>query len=485
MFAIVPYVVAFFAPLELAPAPRPAGPRAPTPAMLAHAAATAPPLQGLTPSSPLGQIEVPDEGRTRLSTPAAAAPRLTKADATRDDLYERVREQVRDGRVAGHAVATLLVASARENGRLGYFNLAREDLDLALTRDPAHPDALWIRAGLRYAAADFEGALRDADAFLLARPLDAAARFARAAVLRECGRPAEAHRELTALIRTAPDDADCYAARAEAALALGRWQDADLDSEIAVELAPGEPRHRLLRMKTCVVCGRGDEVYGHFRAGYDGSATRLHTAAGCRVAVELLEMAVAGWRSELTTGHAVESYDWMVKACPAYNRPRLMLAAELLASGRPDLAELVAAEAIGRDPECARAYHLRGSARAALGRADALADLEAAFRRERAADIRVELLNLHRAAGRSGDARELAEAGVESHPGCGACRQFLADDDLRRGDFAAAERHATYALWLARDPAAEASARLARGLARLAQGDAAAGDDFAALAALL
>lgn len=485
MFAIVPYVVAFFAPLELAPAPRPAGPRAPTPAMLAHAAATAPPLRELTPTSPAGQIEVPDEGRTRLQSPATTAASLLKPDPTRDDLFERVREQARDARVAGHAVATLLLASARQSERLGHHNLAREDLDLALTRDPANADALWMRARLRYDAADYEGALRDADAVLLARPLDAAARFARSAVLRECGRAGEAHRELTALLRAAPGNADYYAARAEAALALAEWRDADLDSEIAVELAPGEPRHRLLRMKTCVVCGRGDEVYGHFRAGYDGSATRLRTAAGCRVAVELLEMAVAGWRSELTAGDAVESYDWMVKACPAYNRPRLQLAAELLASGRPDAAGQVAAEALERDPDCARAYHLRGLARAAVGRADALADFESAYRLEAAADTRGELLSRYRAAGRYAEARVLAEAGVEAHPECGACRQSLADDDLRRGDFAAAERHATCALWLARDSAAEASARLARGLARLAQRDPAAGDDFAALASLV
>ena len=314
---------------------------------------------------------------------------------------------------------------------------------------------------------------------------DRAARYAWSAVLLQCGRPVEAHRELTALLRTAPNVADYYAARAEAALALAEWQDADLDSEIAVELAPAEPRHRLLRMKVCARCGRGDEVYGHFRAGYDGSAARLGTESGRRVAVELLEMALAGWRSDMTTGHAVESCDWMVRSCPAYNRPRLLLASELLASGRPDAAEQVAAEALARDPECARAYHLRGLARAALGRADAFADFEAAYRREAAADTRGELLKLHRAAGRYADARALAVAGVEAHPECGACRQVLADDDLRRGDFAAAERHATYALWLAREPAAAASARLTRGLARLAQGDPAGGDDLAALATLV
>ena len=318
---------------------------------------------------------------------------------------------------------------------------------------------------------------------LEAATADRAAWLARSAALVECGRPAEAHRELTARIRAAPGDADSYAARAEVALALGEWQDADLDSEIAVELAPGEPRHRLLRMKVCARCGRCDEVSGHFRAGYDASATRLHTAAGSRVAVELLEVAVAGWRHDMTSRSAVESYDWMVKACPAYNRPRLMLAAELLASGRPDAAEQVAAEALGRDPGCARAYHLRGSARAALGRADALADFEAAYRLEAAADTRAELLSRRRAAGRNAEARALAEAGVAAHPECGQCRQFLADDDLRRGDFAAAERHATCALWLARDPAAEASARLTRAVARLAQGDPAAGDDFSALVA--
>lgn len=321
-------------------------------------------------------------------------------------------------------------------------------------------------------------------------PLEAAttahaAQYAWSAALLQCGRPADAHRALTALIRVAPGNADYYAARADAALALGEWQDADLDSEIAVELAPDEPRHRLLRMKVCARCGRGDEVYDHFRAGYDGSAARLGTESGRRVAVELLELALAGWRYDMRTEYAVESCAWMVRACPAYNRPRLLLSAELLASGRPDAAHQVAADALARDPECARAYHLRGAARAALGRADAVADFEAAYRLEQAADTRVELLDRYRAAGRYAEARTLAAAGVEAHPACGRCRQSLADDDLRRGDFAAAERHATYALWLARDPAAEASARLARGLARLAQGDAAAGDDFGALASLV
>ncbi len=494
MFAIVPYIVALFAPLELAPAPRPAGPRPPTAAMLAHAAATTPLLPEPAASSLTAKIVVPDESRTQLLTSTATGGWLPAANAPAgkpaadpsmvDSFFATVRKHVRNTPDDPKAAATLLVASARQSEQLGHHNLAREDIALALERDPTNADALWVRAGHRYAAADYAGALRDADAVLLARPLDAAARFARAAVLMECGGPAEAHRELTALIRIAPEDADAYAARAEAALALGRWQDADLDSEIAVELAPGEPRHRLLRMKTCVACGRGDEVYGHFRAGYDTSATRLQTGPGRQVAVELLELFVAGWRYELTAGHAVESYDWMVKACPDYNRPRLMLAAELLASGQPDAAQRVAAEALERDPDCARAYHLRGSVRAALGRADALADFEAAFRREAAADTRAELLSRYHATGRRAEARVLAEDGVEASPDCRACRQFLAGDDLRRGDFAAAERHATCALWLARDPAAEASARLTRALARLAQSDPAAGDDFGALATL-
>ena len=506
MLAVVPYVVAFFAPLQAASgtpvAPSDAmiqqaasfarRPLAPTPAMVAQAAPTATSSLAI-PNAFAPEIVVPDESRVQLAphsgnwwfgreVPTVPEAVVSATAHPTDNLFVTVRLMVRDRSMAPAAAASLLVESAVENGRVGHHNLAREDIALALERDPTNADALWMRAGHRYAAADYAGALRDADAVLATRPTDRAARYARAAVLTECGRAADAHRELTALIRECPGEARYYEARALAALALEQYQDADLDSEIAVELAPAEPGRRLSRMKVCLALGDYAGAFDQYQAGLRRSLPATAGAAAFRVQIELMEYAyLYSTRTSAAAGDAIAHLDWMVKMSPDYNPPRLMLATELLRVGRPDLAEQVAADAVALDPAAARAFHLRGQARAALARPDALADFETAYRLEAAADTRGELVARYAAAGRRAEARALAEAGLAAHPQCGQCRQFLADDGLRRGDFAAAERHATCALWLARDTAEAAAARLTRAVARLARGDAAAGDDFAAL----
>ena len=486
MFTIVPYVVAFFAPLQAASVPR-----APSVAMIQQAAAAA---QLAIPNAFAPEIVVPAESRTQLApefgnwwlggkvTPVPEAA-VSATTPPADSLFVAVRLRLRDKSLAPAAAASLLVESAVANERVGHHNLAREDLDLAVERDPTHADARRLRANRRHAAGDYHGALRDADAELAARPTDPAARYARACLLVYCERDAQAHREFTALLRDDPSRPDCYASRAAAAHNLGLAQDAELDAEIAVELAPDVPAYRLMRMKTCLAQGDYAGAYDQYRAGSRGDPLATAGPAELRVQVELMALAHSHFEpASAQAGQLMAQLDWMVRACPEFNPPRHLLAAEFLRAGRPDLAEQVATEALDRDPIDARAFHLRGLARAALARPDAALDFATALGLDDLAETRAELLTLYRAAGRHAEARALAEAGVEAHPDCGACRQFLATDDLRRGDFSAAERHATCALWLARDPAAEASARLTRAVARLAQGDPAAGDDFGALA---
>jgi len=495
MFPVVPCVVAFFAPLHAASAapvaPTPAmiqqaasfarRPVAPTPAMLTHAAAGVAPTPA-GPAAAVAQIVVPDESRTRLGDDRPASVAAPEAPAP-ESFYATVRKRVRDGSLAPCAAATLLVESAVENERVGHHNLARDDLELALERDPTHAEARRMRGKRRHAAGDDYGALRDAEADLAARPTDPAARYAHACMAMCCGRDAQAHAELTALIQDYPRRPEYYASRAAAAHRLGRDRDAELDSEIAVELAPADPACRLLRMKSCLADGRYEEAYGNYQAGFRDDPMPASGSPELRVLVEFL--ALAHEHFEPASAHADQTLarlDWMVKACPDFNPPRHLLAVEYLRASRPDLAEQVATDALGCDPTDARAFHLRGLARAALASPDARLDFETALGLDETAEVRAELVTLHRAAGRRAEARDLAEAGVELHPQCGTCRQFLADDDLRRWDFSAAERHATCAAWLARGRAEATAARLTRLLARLARGDLeAAADDYAKL----
>ena len=502
MFAIVPYVVAFFAPLQAASAPPIVAPGERFVQIEYRVGALDPEqlrrvlLAYALPAPPVpvvGQITVPDESRTRFDE-FGTSPRLrlllpydasvttvTNAPPPPESLYVRVRKQVRDQSLAPAVAASLLVASAVENERVGHHNLAREDLELALERDPTHAEALRMRASRRYDAGDYRGALRDAEAHLASRPASRSARYERANLLVWCGRPVEAHRELTALIRENPGRAEYYVARAAAAFQLGHDEDGDLDSELAVELAPADPSYRLFRMKNRLAARDLAGAYDQYRAGFRAGDSA--DPAAVRVQVELLTLAYQNFGTPSDrSGEFMVALDTLTKTCPESNPPRHLLAAEFLRASRPDLAERVATEALDRDPVDARAFHLRGQARAALARPDAVLDFATALGLDDAAETRAELVKLHRAAGRHAEARDLAVAGVESHPECGACRQFLAGDDLRRGDFASAERHATCALWLARDRSEAAAARLTRGLARLAQGDLpGAAADFAAL----
>ena len=509
MFPVVPCLLALFAPLQAtgaAPVTPPAAVVVPNEwrTRLDTAGAPLDPEQMrlvmllVSPPAPpvpvAGQIVVPDECRTQLtefaflrrgtivlpqSTPAAPAAAVPPPES----LYVTVRKRLRNESLAPSVAATLLVESAVENERVGHHNLAREDIDLALQRDPTHAEALRMRTKCRFDARDYRGALRDAEAHLATCPADRSARYDRANLLVWCDRSAEAHRELTALIREYPGRAEYYASRAAASRLLGRDQDSDLDSEIAVELAPGDSTCRLSRMKNRLAVGDLAGAYDQYLAGFRGDPVPATGSPELRVAVEFLALAHEHFEKDSAHAHLVlAQLDWMVKACPESNPSRHLLAVEYLRASRPDLAEQVATDALDRNPTDARAFSLRGKARAALGYPDAALDLATALGLEDFAETRAELVKLHRAVGRRAEARDLAEVGVELHPACGACRQFLADDDLRRGDFAAAERHATCALWLAHDRVDATAARLTRLLARLAQLDLeAAADDYARL----
>ncbi len=131
---------------------------------------------------------------------------------------------------AGRAAARLLVGRVAE---------AREDLERALTLDPAHADAQALQAAIAATLNDAEQAQRLAQAAVTANPDSAAASIALAYARQERFDLTAARETLETAVQQHPENAFAWARLAEARLATGSLAGGREAAERATRLQPG------------------------------------------------------------------------------------------------------------------------------------------------------------------------------------------------------------------------------------------------------
>ncbi len=140
---------------------------------------------------------------------------------------------------AAHADATRAVLGAASGELDPDAELAL--LDRAVERKPEAPAVREVRARVRLARSDFEGALADADAVLAVRPSQAPVRLLRVQVLSGLGRFPEAAEESDRLLATeyAALDPNAWFFAGQSYLEVGRTADAVQNLARYVESEPG------------------------------------------------------------------------------------------------------------------------------------------------------------------------------------------------------------------------------------------------------
>lgn len=378
--------------------------------------------------------------------------------------------------------------------RLNQDGPAREDADAALRQQPANPVALYLRALLAARAQDWRTADENLsrlgpnlpnlpDALLLlasvkrqlnqgAQALDAAQRhFARrpddprgarllASLEMEQGRPGQAAATLNSVLGRSPPEAETYDLLGRAEVAAGRPREAAEAFRRAVELAPrdaailarlaaarfalgdiggmaeaaqaslaADPNAAGARLMSSIAAlARGDAALAQSELALaDPAQRRSEVARVVEGMIQLLRFDVAGSRATLESA---------IRENPTSVSARLALARVASIEGRPEEAERLLVEALGRDPGNQEAIGRLAATAAAQGprAASARAALEATLAAHpRQANLAFAVANLLAARGEVEPAIALLQSeGVRTTPGFSAAA-LLRISELRAG----------------------------------------------------
>lgn len=356
-----------------------------------------------------------------------------------------------------HAAAAADLGETRDALRL---------IELARAIDPASPDSWLAEVGVQLRLRQFERAQAAANKAQALAPGSPATLHHLAQILHLRGDLQGAVAAYSRTLAAAPDHVEALVARAGLWVDLGRADDAQADLARLKQLAPNDPRAAYLSALLAERAGRSDEArnalkrvtalidpvpiayirykpqvlmlngLAHFGLGereaakpYLEAFQRLDPGGG---ASKLLAQILLGeGKIEL----AIESLEGYLRVHPTDSQAQALLTSAHMVQGRAGRATSVARDALRRQesPEMRAALGL-SLLQAGQG-ADALTELETAYRKDpRQTQAGAALVGLYLQAGQAKKALTVAQALVKQQPGHASFQALLGQARLRTGD---------------------------------------------------